>query len=90
MEDKNIKVTKCNQIDIDYETTIFIGNLPTRVRDQDVWDAFNHIGTIKNVRIIRNRESRQGIGIGYVRFEDNDQMKRALTEMNGKKLEIEK
>lgn len=56
------------------------------MKDQEVWDAFKHIGTIKNVRIIRSRGTLEGIGIGYVRFENKEEMKKAIAEMNGKKI----
>jgi RNA recognition motif-containing protein len=69
MDGKNIKVTRCNEHEIDYETTIFIGNLPRKVKDQELWDMFKDIGKIKSVRVIRNKENFEAIGVGYVRFE---------------------
>lgn len=32
--DNNIRVTLCKEYDLDYETTIFIGNLPRKIKDQ--------------------------------------------------------
>lgn len=86
IEDKNIKVTMCNEIDVDTETSIFIGNLPLNVKNQEVWDTFSHIGTIKSVRVVRDKFTLEGKGIAYVRFENKDEMKRAIAEMNGKKV----
>lgn len=86
IEDKNIKVTLCNQYDLDYETTIFIGNLPRKVKDQQLWDAFGGIGNVKSVRVIRSKDNLECIGIGYVRFETKEEMKKAISEMNGKEI----
>ena len=68
MEDKNIKVKMSQDEDVDFETTIFIGNLPLQIKDQEIWDAFNHLGTIKGVRVVRNAVSMDGIGIAFVKF----------------------
>ena len=68
IEDKNIKVKMCEDVDVDFETTIFIGNLPLQVKDQQIWDAFNHLGTIDSVRVVRNAVTMDGIGIAFVKF----------------------
>ena len=62
----------CQDYEIDYDSTIFIGNLPHKVRDQELWDAFKGIGTIKNVRVIRDKNTQEGIGVAYIRFDHKE------------------
>lgn len=44
------------------------------------------MGTVKSVRVIRNKDTMEGIGIGYVRFATKEEMLKAIKEMNGKPL----
>lgn len=48
------------------------------MKDQEVWEGFKGIGEIKSVRIIRNKETFEGIGIGYVKFSSKEEMKKAI------------
>ena len=50
----------------DYETTVFIGNLPFRIEEEDVRSHFEQAGTVEYVRIIRDPVTLQGKGFGYV------------------------
>ena len=40
------------------------------------------MGQIVNVRVVKNKQTMQGIGIGYVRFAEKAQMFQAIRQMN--------
>ncbi|KAL7728707.1 hypothetical protein ACLKA6_004080 [Drosophila palustris] len=60
----------------------FVGNLPKGLVQGDVMKIFNDFD-VKNVRLIKDRETDEFKGYGYVEFETLDQLKRALSR-NGR------
>ena len=52
----------------DFETTVFIGNLPFITNEEDLRAHFNDLeeGGILNVRVIRDPKTFIGKGIAYV------------------------
>jgi RNA recognition motif-containing protein len=67
----------------DYEKTIFIGNLPWVVQEEDLRKHFEDCGKILNVRIIRDSVSLIGKGFAYIMFETKEFMKKAIADKNG-------
>lgn len=48
--------------------SIFIGNLPMDLEEEPVWQLFGKCGAVTNVRLIRDKVTNMGKGIGYVTF----------------------
>jgi nucleolar protein 12 len=67
----------------DYEKTVFIGNLPWVLNEEDLRKHFSKMGEMLNVRIIRDGRTFIGKGFGYIMFANKDDMKKAILEMNG-------
>lgn len=72
VDDHTLRVSLCLDDNLDYETTIFVGNLPLDVREEEVRQHFLHLGQIVNVRVVKDKQTFKGIGIGYVRFSDKE------------------
>lgn len=53
---------------MDFERTVFVGNLPFDVREEELRQLCQTVGKVENVRVIRSPVTHMGIGIGYVRF----------------------
>jgi RNA recognition motif-containing protein len=68
VEDHTLRVFLCLDSNLDYETTVFVGNLHLEVREEELRQHFEHIGEVVNVRVIKDKTTFKGIGIGYVRF----------------------
>lgn len=64
-------------------TTIFVGNLPFEITEDEVGDRFRWCGEISSVRLAYNWRNKQFKGFGYVEFKDNISVTKSL-EMNGK------
>lgn len=62
----------------DYESTVFIGNLPWVIDEEDVRAHFEECGKIMNVRIIRDKVNLIGKGFGYIQFSSKDEMRKAI------------
>ena len=73
----------------DFETTVFIGNLPFIVSEEDVRKHF--LSSLKqyenegkdpilNVRLIRDPQTFVGKGIGYIQFTDKESMRQCIED----------
>lgn len=69
----------------DFETSVFIGNLPWVVNEEELRSHFEDAGKILNVRVIRDKETFIGKGIAYIQFASTEDMKRALETKNNTK-----
>ncbi|KAK2162570.1 hypothetical protein LSH36_96g05026 [Paralvinella palmiformis] len=56
----------------DHKRSIFVGNLPFDVHEEEVRKHFSECGQIETVRLIRDKLTRFGKGFGYVLFSDKD------------------
>lgn len=45
---------------------LFVGNLPYSVTEQDIQEAFGQVGTVDQVRIIRDQETQRPRGFAFV------------------------
>ncbi|XP_023227278.1 RNA-binding protein 34-like isoform X3 [Centruroides sculpturatus] len=69
IQDNHIRVDRVNNNQQhDYRKTIFVGNLPYNITDEELWKFFETCGEIINVRVIRDKSTRIGKGFGYVLF----------------------
>lgn len=50
----------------DFDTSIFIGNLPWVIQEEDLRKHFEEAGKILNVRVIRDKDTFIGKGIAYI------------------------
>ena len=64
--EKHIRVDVDGKQDNDFETSIFIGNLPWVVNEEELRGHFEDCGKILNVRVIRDKETFIGKGIAYI------------------------
>lgn len=77
----------------DFKRSIFVGNLPLDIKEEDVRSHFDSCGKIRNVRVIRDSKSGVGKGICYVTFKSKDSVGLAMklkgTVLSGRKARIE-
>ena len=64
----------------DYESTIFIGNLPFIVSEEELRTAFVDCGSIQNIRLVRDPKTHLGKGIGYIMFSSKTEMQDAIVK----------
>ncbi|KFH05036.1 RNA recognition motif-containing protein [Toxoplasma gondii MAS] len=67
----------------DRKKTVFVGNLPSRCSEEDLRRALESNGTVKAVRIIRDKVTTESKGFGFVCFEDRVSAARAVLASNG-------
>lgn len=55
LNNRHLHVTKSSYTERDFKTTIFVGNLPYAIDEEEVWELFSKYGDINYVRIIRDK-----------------------------------
>ncbi|NJO07908.1 MAG: RNA-binding protein, partial [Chloroflexaceae bacterium] len=51
---------------------LFVGNLPWRMKDDDLERIFSPHGTVQSARVISDRETGRSRGFGFVEIETDD------------------
>lgn len=65
---------------------IYVGNLAYAVSETDLQDSFRQYGDVVSVKIVRDRDTGQSKGFGFVEMANEAQADKAIEAMNGKKL----
>ncbi|XP_026458417.1 polyadenylate-binding protein RBP45A-like [Papaver somniferum] len=64
--------------------TVFVGDLAADVTDYTLQDTFKvHCTSVKGAKVVTDRTTGRSKGYGFVRFADEGEQLRAMTEMNG-------
>jgi RNA recognition motif-containing protein len=62
---------------------IYVGNLAYDAAEDDLRQAFEAFGEVVNVNIIKNKDTGESRGFGFVEMATEDEARTAITEMNG-------
>eukprot|EP01137_Pigoraptor_chileana_P032849 Opistho-2@22900 len=73
--------------ELETATTIFVGNLPYRFREEDVRALFDKHGKIANVTLTMDRSSGHNKGFAFVKFEDRHNALEAFRNTEGMAVE---
>ena len=65
---------------------IYVGNLSHQTSEDDLRQAFEVLGQVESVNIIKDRFSGESRGFGFVEMPSKDEAQKAIEEMNGKDL----
>lgn len=66
--------------------SIYVGNLPWSVKDEDLKAKFSEVGNVISARVVSDKMSGKSKGFGFVDMDDADAEK-AIAAMNGYKWE---
>jgi RNA recognition motif-containing protein len=62
---------------------IYVGNLPYSTDDQELKAIFGTFGEVVGARVIFDRDTGRSKGYGFVEMTNDEDGKRALSELNG-------
>ena len=65
---------------------LYVGGLAYSVTDQELNDFFATEGKVTSAVVIKDRDSGQSKGFGFVEFEDDEEAKNAINTLNGKEI----
>ncbi len=66
---------------------IYVGNLPYRMTEDELREAFAAYGEVTSARVITDRESGRSKGFGFVEMADSNDAQSAIDELNGKEMQ---
>jgi translation initiation factor 3 subunit G len=64
--------------------TLRITSLSTDATDEDLRDLFTPFGTVIRANVVKDRDTRESKGFGFVSFESKKVAEVALAKMNGR------
>ena len=67
--------------------TVYVGNLPFKISDDDLKAHFNSAGKVVKVTHVRDRASGRSNGCGFVEMEDKASTNNAVEKLDGSELE---
>jgi len=65
---------------------IYVGNLDFNVSEDELRQAFAAYGQVDNVTILKDRDTGQPRGFGFVEMSNDEEAEKAITSMNGYQL----
>ena len=68
-------------------TKLYVGNLPFKVREEDLQSLFQQAGAVESVNIIRDKFSGQSRGFGFVEMSSPEDAEKAIQMFNGHSME---
>ena len=67
-------------------TNLFVGNLSYQTTDNNLASTFAQFGPVERASLVRDRESGQSRGFGFVEMSSAADANRAITALNGEPL----
>jgi cold-inducible RNA-binding protein len=67
-------------------TKLYVGGLAYSVTEQELETFFAEQGKVVSAVVIKDRDSGQSKGFGFVEMEDDTEAKNAIANLNGKEL----
>lgn len=72
---------------------IYVGNLPYKLRENELRAAFEAYGEVASARIIKDKETRRSRGYGFVDMPNEQEAANAInslndTELNGRAIKV--
>lgn len=65
---------------------IYVGNLPYKIRDEELNDLFKPFGEVASANVIMERESGRSKGFGFVEMPSKEEAEKAIAELNNKEV----
>ena len=65
---------------------LYVGNLPYKVRDNDLADLFSPYGEVTSAKVMMERGTDRSKGFGFVEMSTDEEAAEAIKQLNGKDL----
>jgi cold-inducible RNA-binding protein len=65
---------------------LYVGGLAYSINDEELEKTFAEFGTVTSAAVIKDRDSGQSKGFGFVEMSDDAEAKKAMAELNGKEV----
>jgi RNA recognition motif-containing protein len=68
------------------ETKLYVGNMSHATTEQDLRTMFTEAGTVGTVEVIKDRQTGESKGFGFVMMSSSDEAEKAIVMFNAKNL----
>jgi len=68
-------------------TKLYVGGLSFRTSEDDLRNLFSEVGEVVSCHIIKDRDTQQSRGFGFVEMGSDEDAARAIAELNGRMLD---
>jgi RNA recognition motif-containing protein len=65
---------------------LYVGNLPYRITEDQLREAFEEFGSVASCTIIKDRATGQSKGFGFLEMPERSEAEVAISSMNGRDL----
>jgi len=65
---------------------LYVGGLAYAVTDKDLEEMFAAVGKVDTAVVIKDRDSGQSKGFGFVEMSDDTEAQKAIADLNGKEV----
>src|SRR3712207_1985380 len=62
---------------------IYVGNLPWRIKDEELRELFQAHGSVRRAQVIKDRDTGRSRGFGFVEMDDDAEAQQAIEALNG-------
>lgn len=66
--------------------TIYIGNIPYSMKEQNLIDVFQEFGPVDSAKVIIDKKTRRSKGYGFVEMKNEGDEDEAVEALNGKEI----
>lgn len=73
--------------EIENKTNLIINYLPQTMSQDDVRSLFSTVGDVESCKLIRDKNTGQSLGYGFVNYKTPEQAKKAIESLNGLRLQ---
>ncbi len=63
---------------------LYVGNIPKSMTDAQLNDLFKPFGTVGSASVVKDRNTGEARGFGFVEFGNDDEAKKAIAGLDGK------
>lgn len=63
--------------------TLYVGNLPFNLKEEQIESMFGQYGSVLSVKIIMDRDTGRSKGFGFVEMESDQEGNEAINNLNG-------
>ena len=84
----DITVWRVSFLDKDHmETKLYVGNLPYSATEDSLKELFSQAGEVTSVTVIKDRDTGQSKGFGFIEMKNQEAMEAAIKQFNEYKLD---
>lgn len=66
---------------------LFVANIARECSEEELNEAFSACGEVKSLKIVKDRETGQSRGFGFVEMSSTEDGEKAIQELNGKEVQ---